>query len=122
MTPASEGRRSSGWTALWRLASAQRGRITLLALVSFAAAMVEAAFLVLVTGLLLAISSGRDVIGPVAGHEVPIGTAVAAAGVGLVLRFVFNMVTVRQSAAVSAAVLAGSRRLGRHRRGDSGHR
>ena len=60
MTPAREGRRSSGWTALWRLAAAQRGRITLLALASFAAAMVEAAFLVLVTGLLLAISSGRD--------------------------------------------------------------
>jgi len=109
MTPAREGRRGSGWTALWRLAAAQRGRITLLALASFAAAMVEAAFLVLVTGLLLALSSGRDVIGPVAGHEVPIVTAVAAAAMGLVLRFVFNMVTVRQSAAVSAAVRTSQR-------------
>ena len=71
--------------------------------------MVEAGFLVLVTGLLLAVSSGRDVIGPVAGHEVPLGTAMLAAAVGLVLRLALNMATVHQTAAVSAAVRTSQR-------------
>ncbi len=106
---ANKGRRPDGWSALWRLAIPFRGRITLLALSAFGAAMVEAAFLVLVTGLLLALSSGRDVIGPVAGQEVPIRTAVLVAAVGLVLRLVFNIVTVRQAAAVSAAVRTSQR-------------
>ena len=80
-----------------------------LALASFGAAMVEAGFLVLVTALLLALASGREVIGPFAGFEVPITAAVLAAAVGLVLRFGLNMVTVRQSAAVSAAVRTSQR-------------
>jgi ABC-type multidrug transport system fused ATPase/permease subunit len=72
--------------------------------------MVEAVFLVLVTGLLLALTSGRDVIGPVAGREISINTALAAAAVGLTLRFVLNMFTLRQAAALSAAVRTNQRR------------
>ena len=105
----SEGRGTTGWTALWRLATPVRARVTVLALASFGAAMVEAGFLVLVTGLLLALASGREAIGPFAGVEVPIGTAVLVAAVALVLRFGLNMVTVRQSAAVSAAVRTSQR-------------
>lgn len=103
-------RRTGGWAALWRLGAPQRGRVALLALASFAAAMVEAAFLVLVTGLLLALSSGREVIGPVAGREVAIGTTALAATAMLVLRFVFNIITVRLAAAVSATVRTAQRR------------
>ncbi|MFC7489220.1 MULTISPECIES: ABC transporter ATP-binding protein [unclassified Knoellia] len=72
--------------------------------------MVEAAFLVLVTGLLLALTSGRDVIGPVAGQELPIDAALVAAAIGLVLRFALNMLALRQSAALSAAVRTNQRR------------
>ncbi|HET9022786.1 MAG TPA: ABC transporter ATP-binding protein [Ornithinibacter sp.] len=99
-----------GWSALWRLGAGLRGRISVLAVASFGAAMVEAVFLVLVTGLLLAVSGGRDYIGPVAGRQVSLGVALAAAGVGLVLRLVLNMVTVRQAAALSAAVRTNQRR------------
>ena len=101
---------SGGWSALWRLGAGHRRRIALLSAASFGAAMVEAGFLVLVTGLLLALTSGRDAIGPVAGRELSIDLALIAAGVGLVLRFVLNMVALRQSAALSAIVRTGLRR------------
>jgi ABC-type multidrug transport system fused ATPase/permease subunit len=98
-----------GWSALWRLGAGHRGRIALLAAASFCAAMVEAVFLVLVTGLLLALTGGRDVIGPVAGRELPLDLALGAAGIGLVLRFALNMVALRQSAALSAVVRTSQR-------------
>ena len=104
-----DGSRRGGWFALWQLARPLRGRLSLLAASSFGAAMVEAAFLVLVTGLLLAVSGGRDVIGPVAGQEVSLRTAMLAASVGLVLRLALNLATVHQSAAVSAAVRSSQR-------------
>jgi ABC-type multidrug transport system fused ATPase/permease subunit len=72
--------------------------------------MVEAAFLVLVTGLLLALTGGRQVIGPVAGREMSIRVALIAAAIGLVLRLLLNLVTLRQSAALSAAVRTNQRR------------
>ncbi|MEO7268504.1 MAG: ABC transporter ATP-binding protein [Knoellia sp.] len=100
----------SGWRALWRLGAGLRGRIALLAVASFGAAMVEAAFLVLMTGLLLALTSGRDVIGPVAGQQLSIRSALIAASIGLVLRLGLNMVTLRESAALSAAVRTSQRR------------
>ena len=99
-----------GWSALWRLGSGHRGRILLLATASFGAAMVEAAFLVLVTGLLLALTGGRDVIGPIAGRELPIDLALVAALVGLVLRFALNMLALRETAALSALVRTDQRR------------
>ncbi|EAP99607.1 ABC transporter, ATP-binding/permease protein [Janibacter sp. HTCC2649] len=101
---------AGGWSALWQLGRGHRRRITLLSAASFGAAMVEAGFLVLVTGLLLALTSGRDAIGPVGGRELSINLALIAAGVGLVLRFVLNMVALRQSAALSALVRTGLRR------------
>ncbi|GGB70050.1 hypothetical protein GCM10011314_06710 [Knoellia flava] len=101
---------AGGWSGLWRLGAGHRGRIALLAIASFGAAMVEAAFLVLVTGLLLALASGRDVIGPVAGREVPIDLALWGAAVGLILRLLLNVLSVRQSAALSAIVRTNLRR------------
>lgn len=111
MTKKATGRRAAGgWSALWRLGEGHRGRIAMLAAASFAAAMVEAGFLVLVTGLLLALTGGRDVIGPVAGRELSIDIALVAAIVGLVLRFALNMLALQQSAALSAVVRTGQRR------------
>ena len=106
--PGEQGR--GGWSALWRLGRGHRGRILLLAAASFGAAMVEAVFLVLVTGLLLALTGGRDVIGPVAGRELGIDVALVAALVGLVLRFALNMLALRESAALSAFVRTSQRR------------
>lgn len=107
-TPRREG--GGGWSALWKLGSGLRLKIAVLAVASFSAAMVEAAFLVLVTGLLLAVTSAREVVGPVAGHELSIDVALVAAVVGLVIRFALNMITLRQSAALSAAVRTNQRR------------
>lgn len=96
--------RSSGWRSLWRLGRQHRARIVLLSLSSFGAAMCEAGFLVLVTGSLLGLTSGADRVGPVAGLETAVPTALIVAAAGLVLRFGLSMITVRQSAALAATV------------------
>lgn len=105
-----QGGDPAGWSALWQLGAGHRGRIALLAGASFTAAMVEAVFLVLVTGLLLAVTGGLDTVGPVAGRDIPVPTALAVAAVGLVARLGLNLLTVRQSAALSASIRTSQRR------------
>lgn len=96
--------RSGGWSSLVRLGLNHKGRVALLSLSSFGAAMCEAGFLVLVTGTLLSLTSGHDRVGPVAGLEASVPLALSVAAVGLVLRFILSMVTVRQSAALGATI------------------
>lgn len=95
-----------GWAALGPMWKAHKGRIGLLSLTSFGAAMCEAGFLVLVTGILLSLTSGNDKIGPVAGIDAPISLALGVASLGLLLRFALSMVTIRQSAALGASIRA----------------
>lgn len=97
-------RHQSGWSALWGLTSKYRGRMTLLGLASFAGAMLEAGFLVLLTSTVLALAAGRETIGPVLGQSLPMTTALVLAAVVVALRLILSLVTVRISAALGALV------------------
>lgn len=69
--------------------------IKMLGLVSFAGAMLEAGFLVLLTGTVLAMAAGRDTITLGIGPKIPLTTPSVAAGAVVVVRLVFSMATVR---------------------------
>ena len=96
--------RPSGWSALMGLTRDYRGKMILLGLASFAGAMLEAGFLVLLTGTVLAMAAGRDTITLGIGPAIPLTVALVAAGAAVVVRLVFSMATVRISASLSALV------------------
>ena len=93
-----------GWSVLWELTRGYRPRMTWLALTSFASAMLEAGFVVVVTGIVLALVGGQDSVGPVLGRTFSIAWALLVAGVAVVLRLALNMLTVRVTADLVALV------------------
>lgn len=93
-----------GWSVLWGLTSPFRGRMTLLGVFSFAGAMLEAGFLVLLTSTVLALAAGRESITPVMGFSPGISTALVLSGVAVALRLVLSLLTVRIAAALGALV------------------
>ena len=99
-----------GWSVLWGLTRGFHARIGLLAASSFAGAMLEAGFLVLVTSTLLAVAGGRTEVGPVLGHAVSVEAALGVAATAVVLRLVLNLGTVHVSAGLSAFVRTEQRR------------
>ena len=96
--------RPSGWSALMGLTRDYRGKMILLGLASFAGAMLEAGFLVLLTSTVLAMAAGRDTITLGIGPLFPVTAALVTAGAAVVVRLVFSMATVQISASLSALV------------------
>ena len=92
------------WSVLWELTRGYRPRMAWLALTSFASAMLEAGFVVVVTGIVLALVGGQDSVGPVLGRAFSIAWALLVAGVAVVLRLALNMLTVRVTAGLVALV------------------
>ena len=92
------------WSVLWELTRGYRPRMAWLALTSFASAMLEAGFVVVVTGIVLALVGGQDSVGPVLGRAFSIAWALLVAGVAVVLRLALNMLTVRVTADLVALV------------------
>lgn len=87
------------------LASKFRGRMSVLALVSFAGAALEAAFLVLLTTALLALTTRSETVGvPMAGISISLPTALATCAGAMVVRLVLALVGVRLSADLASNV------------------
>jgi ATP-binding cassette, subfamily B, bacterial len=102
-------RPTGGWRILSTLTRRYRRRMGLLALSSFAGAILEAGFLVLVTTTVLALAADQESIGPYLGHTIPIGTALAIAAFAVATRLGLNLVTVRISAGLAASVRTDQR-------------
>ncbi|QGF23648.1 ABC transporter ATP-binding protein [Raineyella fluvialis] len=94
----------SGWAVMRTLLMPHKGRITLLSLASLAAAMLEAMFIVLLTGIGMALVGGKGLVGPAYGQYLPINIALIAAAGSLVLRVVLSLVAVQLSADLTAVV------------------
>ncbi len=99
------------WSALSSLVAPYRGRMAALASVSFIGALLEALFLVLVTGIALALAGGESSIGPYLGQSVSSTTALVVAAVVLAVRLVLNLVGVAISARLTADVTSDQRHV-----------
>lgn len=107
-TPAEKG--DSGFGVLRRLVAPHKWRVFLLASVSLASALLEALFIVLLTGIGMALVSGVDEVGPVLEHSLHRTTATLIAAVALLLRVTFALWGVWISTALTAQVTATQRR------------
>lgn len=94
---------------LWGLVAPHKGRIALLSLVSLASALLEAAFIVLLTGIGMALASRADAVGPAFGRMIPVPIALALAALSLVLRVTMSLWSVKLSAVLAADVTASQR-------------
>jgi ATP-binding cassette subfamily B protein len=112
------GKRSSGLpgrsSVMSDLVSAHRARVALLATVSFVGALLEAFFLVVITGVAMALVAGDVAVGPVLGRSISIGSALVLGLVVLVTRLGLNIVGVRTSARLTADVTSEQRHLLSH--------
>ena len=98
------------WRVLADIVLPYRGRISVLAAMTFVGALVEAGFLILLTASVLALADGATTIGPIRGVSVPVTTATLIGGVLVVLRLVLNLAAARVSADLTARVTADQRR------------
>lgn len=101
---------ASGSAILRNLLSAYKGRVAGLSAVSLASALFEAFFIVLLTGIGMAMVEGRDTVGPVLDRTVPVNAAILIAALSLVLRVALSLTSVKISAALAAAVTSAQRR------------
>lgn len=101
--------KSEGWSVLWSLVGSYKTRIVLLSGVSFLGAMLEAVFVVGITGLAVALVAGQSQVGPVAGHSIPVSTALILLAVALGLRLALNILAVRISTQLTADVTTDQR-------------
>lgn len=99
-----------GWSSLWAIVRPHRARMGTLGITSFFGAMLEAGFLVLLSSTVLALTAGREELGPLAGRSVALSVGLWTGAVSVVLRLALNLATVRISAALSAVVRTEERR------------
>lgn len=111
MTSIAKGpvRQSEGWAILRGLVSPYRGRIALLSLVSLGGALLEALFIVLLTGIGMALAGGGDTVGPAFGRFLSVTNALLLAALSLTLRVTFGLLSVKVSAYLAAAVTTTQR-------------
>ncbi len=86
-----------------------RGLMALLAALSLIGAVLEAVFLVIITGTGLALVQGNESVGPVAGRSFDLTTALVGAGVVLAARLALNLGVVWTSASLAKSVTADQR-------------
>lgn len=94
----------SGNQILLRLVAPHLWYVALLAAVSLASALLEALFIVLLTGIGMALVNGVDVVGPAFGRVLPLGVALVVAAGSLALRVGLSLWGVWVSAALTARV------------------
>jgi ATP-binding cassette subfamily B protein len=97
-------------SAVARLTRDHRAKMSTVAVLSLVGALSEALFLVLLTGVAMAMVQGTDSVGPVLGRTVPVASALVLSAVLLVVRLALNLGAVRVSANLTAAVTASQRR------------
>ena len=112
MTPpdSSTDSRPGGTAIIRSLIAPHKGRVVVLAAVSLSSALLEAFFLVLITGIGMALVSGKDTVGPALGQTFSVTEALVIAAVSLVLRVTLALVGVRISARLAASVTTAQRR------------
>ena len=98
----------TGQSVLRALVADYRGTMILLALMSFVGALLEAFFLVIVTGVAMALVAGGSV-GPVVGITLSINQGLVVAGVALVARLALNLLGNEASARFTARVTTNER-------------
>lgn len=98
-----------GWSTVWALARHYRGRIVLLALVSFTGALLEAGFLVLVTSTVLALAGSQTQVGPILSISVTVPVALSVAAASVLARLTLSLAGVRVSASLAAHVTTDQR-------------
>lgn len=91
------------------LVSRYRGAITVLAITSFVGALLEALFLVILTGIALALIGGGRDVGPVMGQSLSASSALLLAAGILAVRLGFSLLTVSISARLTARVTTEQR-------------
>ena len=96
---------------LRNLVSKYRGRVSLLATVSFVGALLEAFFLVVVTGIAMALVAGRPTVGPLLGRSAGVSSALLLGALVLVVRLALNLVGVSASARLTADVTRDQRHV-----------
>lgn len=104
------GKGEGGFGILRRLVAPHKWRVLLLASVSLASALLEALFIVLLTGIAMALVSGVDVVGSVLGRDLNRTTATIVAAFALLLRITIALWSVWISTALTAQVTATQRR------------
>ncbi len=97
-------------TLVWKY----RGRLALLASVSFVGALFEASFLVLVTGVAMALVADKGAVGPFLGQTATVGNALALGALVLALRLALSLVGVQVSARLAADVTTDQRQVLSH--------
>ncbi len=110
MTAAEKRRREPlRGSVLWALAVRYRGTMVLLAVLSFVGALLEAFFLVLLTGVAMALVGGTGLVGPLLGVSVTIGQALGIAAACLVARLALTLIGIELSARFTATVTTDQR-------------
>lgn len=92
------------------LVSPHKGRMALLSVVSFVGALLEALFIVIVTGIAMALVGGVSAVGPVLGRSLSVPTALVSAAGALLVRLLLSLWGVRISARLVADVTTDQRR------------
>ena len=108
------GRSSTGSSTLSQLVSKYRGRLAVLATVSFLGALLEALFLVIITGVAMALVAGKATVGPVLGNSASVNGALIFAALALVVRLALSLVGVSVSASLTETVTTEQRQVLSH--------
>jgi ABC-type multidrug transport system fused ATPase/permease subunit len=98
-----------GWAPVWRVAARHRRPVAALAAVSLVGALMEAGFLVLVTGTVLALANGEERLTPILGVGIRIPVALAIGLAALALRLAIAIAGVRITATLTARATAEER-------------
>lgn len=111
MTPSdpSSHKPVGGWSILRTIVAPHKGGIALLSFASLASALLEALFIVLLTGIGMALVGGQRSVGPAFGQVMPLSTALVLAAVSLLLRIALSLGSVALSANLTAAVTTAQR-------------
>lgn len=102
-------RGSDGSSPVRRIIGRYKARIAVFAGLSFAGALLEAALLVILTGVAMSLTAGRDEIGPFLGQSLDLDHALFIGGVILVARLGLNIVSAVTAAELTAKVTTEQR-------------
>lgn len=101
-------------SVLGSLVARYRGQMALLATVSFIGALLEAFFLVIVTGLAMALVTETTTVGPVLGQSAAMTTALLIGALSLLVRVGLSLWAVQISARLTANVTTDQRLAASH--------
>lgn len=94
---------------LARLVRPHRGQVVLLSVISLSSALLEALFIVVLTGIAMALVGRKAVVGPAFGQTLSMPAALATAALLLLVRMALSLWSVHVSAALTASVTTAQR-------------